>query len=241
MSEAALILGPIAFQDFEIPSSIAFGGRQRTATHYLSSGRRITDALGPDDETISFAGVLSGGLAVARARDIDTLRSLGQPLVLVWNTFSYSVLLTSFQAQYRNQWWIPYNISCTVLTNPSVMSDIQNLSAPDEAAAALNLMYEAVPAAFLPFADLRLPISAAAVQNSPTSINMAIARLSASAALLATARTNTEASLARLSTVAPIAVDRALTNLTALVGMSRELQYLALAQDCLAQASAHLR
>ena len=50
----------IVFQDFELPSGINFGGRQRLALHRLPGGSRVIDALGRDDAQISFAGIFTG-------------------------------------------------------------------------------------------------------------------------------------------------------------------------------------
>jgi hypothetical protein len=115
MSDVALLLGPIVFQDFEIPSGINFGGRQRLALHRLPGGSRVIDALGRDDSEIGFSGIFTGSDATLRARTLDELRAAGTPLALTWDVLYYSVVISAFYAEYRNSWWIPYNIVCTVL------------------------------------------------------------------------------------------------------------------------------
>jgi len=115
MSDVALLLGPIVFQDFEIPSGINFGGRQRLAVHRLPGGSRVIDALGRDDAEISFSGIFSGSNATLRARGLDELRVAGVVLPLTWDVFFYTVLIVDFRADYRSGQWIPYNIVCTVL------------------------------------------------------------------------------------------------------------------------------
>jgi hypothetical protein len=115
MADVVLLLGPVAFQDFEIPSGINFGGAQRLALHRLPGGRRIIDALGPDDALISFSGIFTGSDATLRARSLDELRTSGMVLPLTWDVFFYTVLISAFHADYRNGWWIPYRITCTVL------------------------------------------------------------------------------------------------------------------------------
>lgn len=115
MSDIALILGPVVFQDFEIPACIGFGGKQRLAIHQLVGGGRVVDALGRDDTEIVFQGVFSGADATLRARALDELRVAGQPLPLTWDVFYYSVIISRFAADYRNGWWIPFKLSCTVL------------------------------------------------------------------------------------------------------------------------------
>jgi len=115
MSDILLVLGPVVFQDFEVPAGINFGGRQRLATHRLPGGARVIDALGRDDAEISFAGIFSGSDATLRARVLDELRVAGSVLPLTWDVFFYTVLIGEFRADYRNGWWIPFRISCTVL------------------------------------------------------------------------------------------------------------------------------
>ncbi len=110
-----LLLGPVAFQDFEIPSGINFGGKQQLALHRLPGGSRVIDALGRDDAQIGFSGVFAGSDATLRARSLDELRVAGIALPLTWDIFFYTVLIADFYADYRNGWWIPYRIICTVV------------------------------------------------------------------------------------------------------------------------------
>jgi hypothetical protein len=46
---------------------------------------------------------------------LDTLRVAGTPVQLTWDIFFYTVIIAEFAADYRNGWWIPYRIVCTVL------------------------------------------------------------------------------------------------------------------------------
>jgi hypothetical protein len=115
MADVTLLLGPVAFQDFEVPCGVNFGGRQRLALHRLPGGSRVIDALGRDDAQISFSGIFSGSDATLRARSLDQLRVAGIALPLTWDVLFYTVLISEFQASYRNGWWIPYRIVCTVL------------------------------------------------------------------------------------------------------------------------------
>jgi hypothetical protein len=115
MPDTVLLLGPVVFQEFEIPACINFGGRQRLALHHLPGGARIIDALGRDDCQIAFSGIFSGSDATLRARILDELRANGLTLPLTWDVFFYTVMISEFHADYRNGWWIPYQITCTVL------------------------------------------------------------------------------------------------------------------------------
>jgi hypothetical protein len=115
MYDVALLLGPIVFQGFEVPSGVNFGGRQRLAVHHLPGGGRVINALGRDDAQISFSGIFTGSDATLRARSLDELRVAGIALPLTWDVLFYTVLISDFRADYRNGWWIPYRIVCTVL------------------------------------------------------------------------------------------------------------------------------
>ena len=115
MSDFSLTLGPVAFAGFELPSSITVGGRQRLAVHRLPGGLRIIDALGPDPADINFSGIFTGPDATDRARLLDVLRVAGETLPLAWDAFIYTVIVESFEADYRSPWWVPYRLSCTVL------------------------------------------------------------------------------------------------------------------------------
>ncbi len=132
MSDFSLTLGPVAFAGFELPSSIAIGGRQRLAIHRLPGGIRVIDALGPDPADIGFSGIFTGPDAADRARLLDALRVAGAALPLAWDAFLYTVIIERFEADYRSPWWIPYRLTCSVLR--------------DEAAAVVTALVEFAPA-----------------------------------------------------------------------------------------------
>ncbi len=115
MSDVVLVLGPVAFRNFEIPSGINFGGRQLLAVHQLTDGRRVVDCIGADESEISFSGAFSGADATLRARMLNSLRIAGGELNLTWDVFFYTVVLSRLDADYQNPVWIPYRISCTVV------------------------------------------------------------------------------------------------------------------------------
>jgi hypothetical protein len=115
MAYTYLLLGPVLFQDFELPPSIAWGGAQTLTVHKLPGGQRVIDAMGRDDTEISWTGVFSGSDAGLRARAIDLMRADGGLWPLTWETFFYSVVVSRFEADYRRPNWIPYRLTCTVL------------------------------------------------------------------------------------------------------------------------------
>lgn len=130
-----LILGPMAFEAFEMPARLAFGGRQRIATHKLPDGTRVLDMLGRDDAALKWSGTFSGPDAAARARVLDLLRAEGSVWPLSWDAFCYLVVIEDFEASYQRSNWVPYKISCAVLEDQSASPLFQVLSDPALAAA----------------------------------------------------------------------------------------------------------
>jgi len=112
-----LLLGPVSFQNFELPARIGFGGGQRLAVHVLPGGARVIDAMGRDDADIVWSGIFSGGDAADRARLLDAMRVAGSVLPLAWDAFCYLVVIRAFEAAYEKANWVPYRISCTVLAD----------------------------------------------------------------------------------------------------------------------------
>ena len=111
-----LTLGGILFQDFEIPEQINFGGRQSLTTHRLPGGARVVDAMGRDDDDIRWSGRFRSASAGRRARSLDFLRAAGKPVTLAWDAFRYTVVVSEFQADFRQAYEIPYAVSCHVVT-----------------------------------------------------------------------------------------------------------------------------
>jgi len=118
-----LVLGGVTFADFEVPSSITFGGNQSVVVHRLQGGARVVDALGPDDADIRWSGIISGGDATVRAQMLDQLRIAGTEVPLTWDSFFYSVVITELHFSFNNCWWIPYEIRCLVADDPGIQNN----------------------------------------------------------------------------------------------------------------------
>lgn len=110
-----VILGSVGLTEFEVPERIRFGGRQRINVHTLPGGQRFIDAMGRDDAEIAWQGIFLSGDAEQRAQTIDAMRVAGAPVPLSWGTFSFTVVVAEFEADYRNKGRIDYRIICTVL------------------------------------------------------------------------------------------------------------------------------
>ena len=118
----ALLLGGVSFRDFEVPESIAWGGAQQVTVHKLPGGLRVIDSMGRDDRNSDWSGIFLSADASSRAMQIDQLRIAGDPVSLSWGDFTFDVVITSFNCDYRRDRWIPYQISCTVLQDQSESS-----------------------------------------------------------------------------------------------------------------------
>lgn len=173
MPEVALFLGPVVFADFEIPEHINFGGAQRLAIHRLAGGGRVIDSLGRDDADIRFGGTFSGSDAMVRARTLDELRVAGIPLSLSWDVLYYTVVIRSFEADYRNGWWIPFHITCAVLRDEASSSTQTNLSLADYLASDLAIAIAQAGSVGLDISGAEAAISAqdAVIRNSSSFIN----------------------------------------------------------------------
>jgi hypothetical protein len=110
-----LLLGPILFQDFELPERVRWGGQQRLTVHNLPGGVRVIDSLGRDDSDIVWSGVFSGDDAAVRARALDLMRAEGGSWSLTWEWFFYTVVIARFDADYTRSNWIPYRVTCKVV------------------------------------------------------------------------------------------------------------------------------
>lgn len=110
-------LGDVTFAGWEIPASIPFGGEQRLKVHRMPGGRRVIDSMGPDDGPLEWEGRFRGPNAVARARELDTMRKAGARHRLTWGELAFTVKIGLFRADYQSAVEIPYRIICEVETD----------------------------------------------------------------------------------------------------------------------------
>ena len=111
--KVTLVLGPFTFEGPEVPEQINFGGAQMLAVHQLIGGDRIVDALGRNDDDITWKGLFFGQTASARAQYLDGLRITGKALTLKWGSFRYQVVIKSFKPEFKQTYQVPYTIVCT--------------------------------------------------------------------------------------------------------------------------------
>ncbi len=112
-----ITLGLVTLEAFEIPATIAFGGKQRLAVHDLPGGGRVIDVLGGTDTDITFSGIISGSGADTRAQLLDAMRITGTSLPLSWGEQYFIVIISEAEFDFRKPWWIPYRLRCVVQSN----------------------------------------------------------------------------------------------------------------------------
>lgn len=197
---APLVLGGVAFANFEVPETISgIGGNHALNVHRLSGGVRQVDANGADDAPLSWSGNFLGFDAQARAVAIDELRIAGQPIPLVFGDWYFSVVIESFTCELMRNSHLPYRISCLV---------IQNMTAPPQVSlisAALQLTGDVAGAAVAVSQMFATPPGSGVSYPSPATA-LAQAQADANAAALEGLRLNS-ASQVRAAASSAIARD----------------------------------
>lgn len=110
-------LGDFAFERFEVPELIPFGGEQMLNTHQLPGGGKVVDAMGAIERDIAWSGLFQGERALARAEQLDAMRAAGRALKLTWHEKSYTVVIAACEFDFSRFYLIPYRISCVAVTN----------------------------------------------------------------------------------------------------------------------------
>jgi len=110
-----LTLGQVTFQNFEIPESINFGGGQSLSVKKLIGGQRVVDAMGRDDDDISWSGLFQGSTANFRAAFLDGMRVSGAAIPLFFSQYNFLVVIKEFKPVFKRFYWIDYSIVCTIV------------------------------------------------------------------------------------------------------------------------------
>lgn len=117
---AALVLGSIIFTEYQIPERIPYGGKQAAIAHKLIGGARVVDAMGPDEDDLTWSGRFQGSNALAQANQLDALRAAGVKVPLVFADRMYMVLITSAVLNYERPYQIPYTVTCLAVSSPNI-------------------------------------------------------------------------------------------------------------------------
>jgi hypothetical protein len=121
----SLTLGDFTFDGtFECPQSIPGGGSQVIVNHDEIGGVRQTDALGSFDNDIGWNGTFIGITAEDRVKFLNGLRQAGNPLTLSYSTFQFLVVIKSFTWNFKPNFFIDYQIVCTVIADQTQPIDI---------------------------------------------------------------------------------------------------------------------
>lgn len=212
--DTQLVLGDFAFERFEIPEDIDFGGSQIVATHKLVGGKRVLQPMGRDDSDLSWSGLLIGDAALDRARYLDYLRVQGKPLLLAWSELNYQVVITNFKCSFQRFYKLPYTITCEVSQdntqpNPTYFPSGFDESMTDDNASAQSLGVGIGDSALSSLlSGLNAAIStvssfANAAQSVISSVLTPLAAVQSRVDLLITATANTAANVSTFGGVLP--------------------------------------
>lgn len=129
--DTSLTLDSFTFQGFEVPEKIPLGGAQALVIHKLPGGDRVVQSMGCDDDPIQWNGLFLGASALNRARELDTIRVQGRPVLLAFLGLKYNVVIKSFKFVVEAFFRVSYTIDLEVikdLTQPSHASNATSLS-----------------------------------------------------------------------------------------------------------------
>jgi hypothetical protein len=115
--------GSFVFQDAEVPEKIRFGGSQLLDVQKMVGGRRRINAIGADDDPLSWSGWFLYTSALSRARFLDSVRREGLQCTLSWDALRYQVVVHQFHADYEKPFKIPYSISFEVIEDQTATVD----------------------------------------------------------------------------------------------------------------------
>jgi hypothetical protein len=125
----------LVFEGMSLPDSLTGGGDQTLVTHKLIGGKRIVDAMGPDDEPIAWQGFLLDEFAQLQVFQLDLLRRSGREvqLLLPIPQRAYRAVVGRFTWTQKRPYLYDYSISLTI---------IEDQVAGDGAAASRSLEQE---------------------------------------------------------------------------------------------------
>ncbi len=134
-----LTLGTFTFQTFAVPERINGGGPQSLSEKRLVGGKKSVDAMGSFDDDIAFSGLFLQSDAELKIVELQSFKSLGVPLPLIYSTFFYLVAIKEFTYHFERNYQIRYNMVVTVIENLSnPVDDATNISYDDSINQLLN-------------------------------------------------------------------------------------------------------
>jgi hypothetical protein len=116
MPATTLIVAGYRFAGFGVPETINGGGAHKLVVHKLPGGTRIIDAMGADDDAISFHGRFRGAGAMNDALLMDAIRRAGKAVSLQYWTLSYTGVVSRFKWDFQRFFEVPYELEFTVIS-----------------------------------------------------------------------------------------------------------------------------
>lgn len=110
-----LMLGDVDFVGLELPEKMTVGGSQRLVVHKTIGGKRVIDAMGPDDAPLSWSGIFLDENAEMRVLRLDLMRRNGLQHQLTFALRAYWVIISSFTAEMIRPYYWNYTITCEVV------------------------------------------------------------------------------------------------------------------------------
>jgi hypothetical protein len=140
MTDGSVVLGGFVFFDHEVPNTLPFGGTQEYKKQVMVGGQKVVDAMGPNNDDISWSGRFRGAAAIGRASSVKSMMDAGAQVTLTWLGISRTVLITKFEPTTDKFYEVPYRITCCVVDDPSqggggIISSLDSLVGGDLAAA----------------------------------------------------------------------------------------------------------
>jgi hypothetical protein len=143
MTDGSVVLGGFVFFDHEVPNTLPFGGTQEYKKQVMVGGQKVVDAMGPNNDDISWSGRFRGAAAIGRASSVKAMMDAGAQVTLTWLGISRTVLITKFEPTTDKFYEVPYRITCCVVDDQSggggIISSLDSLVGGD-LAAAVNIL-----------------------------------------------------------------------------------------------------
>lgn len=112
--DTQVVLGQVAFRDFEVPEHIPFGGKHIINRHTLIGGDRVLDKLGYSPDDIRWSGRFRGNDALLRAKAVEAMARSGEEVTLSWGALTFQVVVEDFDPNYEKRYEIPYRVRVVV-------------------------------------------------------------------------------------------------------------------------------
>lgn len=131
--DSTIVLGGFAFQRWEIPEHVTFGGPEQLVIHKQPGGARTIDVMGRDDHPFKWSGHFLSADAEDRARRLEGLKIAGLKYKLLFGTYDPFVVISNLTFVYHRANLIDYEIECTPVF------DADDAVTPQQANLLLNL------------------------------------------------------------------------------------------------------